>query len=292
MSESTGFILSAEAASHSRVWRVATAAAKHLVLLFFALLAICPIMIVVINSFKERDAIFGNPYRLPTAETFSLVGYETVQARSRFELYYFNSLTVTVVSLALILFLGAMVAYALAEYPFPGNSFIRLFFLLGLIIPIRLGSVSLLRLIVSLHLVDTRAALILVYTAQGLPMSILVLTQFMQQVPRDLKDAGRIDGANEYRIFWLVLPLVRPAVGTVAALTVIPIWNDLWFPLILAPSESTRTVTMGAQQFMGQFANDWNAVLAALTLSAVPVLIMYFIFSKQLLHSLTVGAIK
>ena len=256
------------------------------------MLSTAPVALVVINSFKARRAIFRNPYHLPNAETFDLVGYETVFAKSQFQVYYFNSLFVTLIALALILLFGTMVAFALAEYAFPGNNLLRLFFLLGIIIPIRLGSVSLLRLIDSLDLIGTLWALIVVYIAGGLPFAVFILTQFMSQVPSELKDAARVDGASEYRVFWLILPIIRPATGTVAAISIIPMWNDLWFPLVLAPGEATRTVTLGAQQFMGQFSNDWNALLAALSLSSVPVLIIYFISSKQLLQGLTAGAIK
>ena len=274
-------------------WRhLTTKILKHWMLIAFALLSTAPVALVVINSFKARRAIFKNPYHLPTAETFDLVGYETVFAKSQFQVYYFNSLFVTLIALALILLFGTMVAFALAEYSFPGNSLLRLFFLLGIIIPIRLGSVSLLRLIDSLDLIGTLWALIVVYIAGGLPFAVFILTQFMAQVPGELKDAARVDGASEYRVFWLILPIIRPATGTVAAISIIPMWNDLWFPLVLAPGEATRTVTLGAQQFMGQFSNDWNALLAALSLSSVPVLIIYFISSKQLLQGLTAGAIK
>ena len=103
----------------------------------------------------------------------------------------------------------------------------------------------------------------------GLPLAIFILGEFIAQVPRELDEAARVDGASEYRIFWLVLPLVRPAIAAVGVFTMIPIWNDLWFPLILAPGSATATVTLGVQQFLGQFVSDWNAVLAALTL-AIP----------------------
>ena len=108
-----------------------------------------------------------------------------------------------------------------------------------------------------------------------------------------LKNAARVDGLSEYRIFFrLVLPLVRPAMATVAVFTMIPIWNDLWFPLILAPAETTKTVTLGAQVFLGQFVTNWNAVLAALSLAILPVLILYLIFSRQLIRGITAGAVK
>ncbi|MEN8113172.1 MAG: ABC transporter permease subunit, partial [Actinomycetota bacterium] len=110
--------------------------------------------------------------------------------------------------------------------------------------------------------------------------------------PRDLKDAARIDGAGEYRVFALSMPLVRPGLAAVAVFTMLPVWNDLWFPLILAPGESTKTVTLGVQVFLGQFVSDWQAVLAALTLAAIPILLLYVIFSKQMLSGITQGAIK
>ena len=145
---------------------------------------------------------------------------------------------------------------------------------------------------VALGLINSLTGLILVYTAMGLPLTVFVLQQFMRQVPNELKAAARVDGASEYRIFWLVLPLVAPAIATVAVFTMIPIWNDLWFPLILASGESTKTVTLGAQQFLGQFVSDWNAVLSSLSLAMLPIIILYLIFSRQLIRGLTAGAVK
>lgn len=264
----------------------------HLVLLLFTLIAMFPIVLIVINSLKSRRAIFDAPLAPPLPGTFSLIGYETVFDRANFGRYFFNSITVTVVSIFLVLLIGSMAAYALSEYRFPGNTMMGLYLALGIMIPIRLGTVGILRLISSMNLVNTLVALILVYIAQGLPLTVFVLQQFMRQVPRELKEAARVDGASEYRIYSLILPLVRPAVATVAVFVMIPIWNDLWFPLILANGEKTKTVTLGAQQFLGQFVSDWNAVLSSLTLAMIPVLILYLIFSRQLIRGLTAGSIK
>ena len=264
----------------------------HLVLLAYTALALFPVVLVVINSVKNRRAIFQTPYALPNRDTWDLVGYEKVLDNSNFPDYFLNSLIVTVGALIFIMIAGSMAAWALAEYRFPGNALMGLYMAVGIMIPIRLGTISILRLVVSLGLADTLTALILIYTASGLPLAIFILTQFMRQVPRDLKDAARVDGASEYRIYAMTLPLIRPALGTVAVFNMIPIWNDLWFPLILAPGESTKTVTLGAQTFLGQFVNDWNAVLASLTLAMVPMIILYIIFSRQLIRGLTSGAIK
>jgi raffinose/stachyose/melibiose transport system permease protein len=263
-----------------------------LILTIYSLLALFPIVMIVVNSFKGRKAIFGAPFEFPTSETFSLVGYETVAERAAFHLYFLNSAVVTFVALALTLFIGAMAAFALAEYDFPGNAMMALYLSMGIMIPIRLGTVGILRLMVDLKLVNTLAGLILIYVAQSLPLTIFILSQFMRQVPKDLKDAARIDGASEYRIFGLVLPLIRPALGAIGIFTMIPIWNDLWFPLIIAPSTRTATVTLGVQQFLGQWVSDWNAVLSSLTLAMIPILILYIFFSKQMIRSITAGAIK
>ena len=268
-------------------------AAAHAILIAYTIIALFPVFIIVINSFKSRNAIFRTPMAPPTAETFDLVGYRTVLAQGDFLQYFQNSFIVTVASLFFVLLFGAMAAFALSEYRFRGNKLMGLYLALGIMIPIRLGTVAILQLMVASGLVNTLAALILVYTAQGLPLAIFILAEFMSTVSDDLKNAGRIDGLSEYTIFFrLVLPLVRPAMATVAVFTMIPIWNDLWFPLILAPSEATKTIALGAQMFIGQYVTNWNAVLAALSLAILPVLILYLIFSRQLIRGITSGAVK
>ena len=222
-----------------------------------------------------------------------MIGYTTVLKQGDFFGYFQNSMIVTCASLFFVLLFGAMAAFALSEYRFRGNTLMGLYLALGIMIPIRLGTVAILQLMVAGGLVNTLTALILVYTAQALPLAIFILSEFMRSVSDDLKNAGRIDGLSEYAIFFtLVLPLVRPAMATVAVFTMIPIWNDLWFPLILAPSEEVKTITLGSQVFIGQFVTNWNAVLAALSLAILPVLVLYLIFSRQLIRGITAGAVK
>jgi len=267
--------------------------AIHSVLLLWTALALFPLALIMINSLKSRKAIFGDPLGLPVDDAFTAKGYQSVLSNSDFPLFFTNSLTVTTVSLFFILLFGAMAAHALSEYRFRGNTLIGLYLILGIMVPIRLGTVALLNLIVDLGLANTLTALILVYTAQGLPIAIFIFTEFLRSVSREIKDSARIDGLSEYRIFFeVVIPLVRPVIATVAVFSMIPIWNDLWFPLILSPGEETRTVTLGVQQFIGQYTVNWSAVLAALTVAILPVLIMYMIFSKQLIRGITSGAVK
>jgi len=265
----------------------------HAVLLAYTLLAILPILLVVMNSFKTRNAIFGSPLSPPNAETFSLIGYVSVLGKSNALVYLENSLIVTLGSMFLVLLLGAMAAWALTEYRFRGSTLLVLFMSIGIMVPIRLGSVAIVAMMLRLGLNDTLAALVLVYVAQGLPMSIFILSEFIQQIPMDLRDAARCDGVPETRIFFEVIaPLLRPAIATVAVFTMVPVWNDLWFPLILTSSDSTHTITLGVQHFVGQYTTDWNSVLSALSLAILPIVVIYIIFSRQLISGLTAGAVK
>lgn len=267
--------------------------AVHIALILYTILALGPILLILINAFKTRRAIFADPLGLPNGQTFTTIGFDRVFANADFGLYFFNSLTVTLVSLVLIVLIGAMAAWALTEYKFPGNTLISLYLAIGIMVPIRLGSVSILRMMVELNLVNTLTALILVYVAQGLPLAILILGEFIAQIPKDLRDAARCDGVSEYRIFFsIILPLISPAIATVAVFTMVPVWNDLWFPLILAPGDGKQTITLGVQQFIGQYVTDWNAVLASLTLAIAPVLVLYLLFSRYLVRGLTAGAVK
>ena len=265
----------------------------HAALIAYTIIALFPVVLTIMNSFKSRNDIFRSPLLPPTPSSFSLIGYETVLKQGDFLGYFQNSMIVTVVSIVLVLAFGAMAAFALSEYRFRGNSLVGLYLALGIMVPIRLGTIAILQGMVATGLVNTLTSLILVYTAQGLPLAVFILAEFMRTVSDDLKNAGRIDGLSEYTIFArLVVPLVRPAMATVAVFTMIPIWNDLWFPLILASSEATKTITLGSQTFIGQFVTNWNAVLAALSLAILPVLVLYMVFSRQLIRGITAGAVK
>jgi raffinose/stachyose/melibiose transport system permease protein len=275
--------------TRSRITRLGV----HAVLSAYVLLAILPILLVVMNSFKSHDAIFGAPLALPNADTFSLIGYQKVLAKSHAAVYFLNSMIVTLGSMFLVLLFGAMAAWALTEYKFRGSTLLALFLSIGIMVPIRLGSVAIVSMMRQSGLNDTLTALVLVYVAQGLPMAIFILSEFIEQIPKDLRDAARCDGVPETRIFFEVIaPLLRPAIATVAVFTMVPVWNDLWFPLLLTSSDSTHTITLGVQQFLGQYTTDWNSVLSALSLAILPVVVIYVIFSRQLISGLTAGAVK
>lgn len=261
----------------------------HALLIFFALLAVAPILVIVVNSFKTTQGIFGQPFALPNAETFSLGGYERVFTRGQFVTNYGNSLIVTVGATVATLVLATLAAFALTEYKVRFAPLVGGFFVLGIMLPIRLGTVPIIKTMISWQLMDTLVALVLVYTAMSLPLAIALLMTYFKAVPAAVKEAARIDGAGELRTLSIVLPMVRPGLAAVASVTMLPIWNDLWFPLILAPSKENQTVTLGVQQFVGQFLNDYPALLGALTLGAVPLIVLFVVFSRQFIQGLSAG---
>lgn len=261
----------------------------HVVLVLFSLLSVLPILFIVMNSFKTPQGIFGEPFALPNGETFNLQGYENVFNRGNFVQNYQNSVIVTVCTIALTATLGTLAAWGIVEYKVRIGPLVAGFFVVGIMLPIRLGTVPLLRMMKSWSLIDTLPALILVYTAMQLPLAVALMTTYFRAVPGELKEAARIDGAGELRTLGITLPIVRVGIAAVASITMLPVWNDLWFPLILAPSKENQTVTLGVQQFVGQFQSDYPALLAALTLGAIPLVVLFAVFSKQYVAGLSQG---
>ncbi|MBK9008724.1 MAG: carbohydrate ABC transporter permease [Anaerolineae bacterium] len=263
----------------------------YIVLGIWSLIVLFPIWTLVVNSFKPQKQIFKDPFGLP--ETFTLDGYREAWNNGRFDLYFINTLIVTAIALGLILFIGSMAAYALAKWKSPVSSFLYVFFIAGLMIPIRLGTLDLVRLIKALNLQDTYWSLIPVYVAMGMPIATFVLTAFIKELPGEMFEAAKIDGATEWQVYSrIVLPLMRPALATVAIFNMIKIWNDFWFPLVFIRAEESRTVALGVSLLFGQYRTDWTRALAVLSLAAVPMLILYMILAREFIKGLTAGAVK
>ncbi|HPH97403.1 MAG TPA: carbohydrate ABC transporter permease [Anaerolineaceae bacterium] len=263
----------------------------YVLLTIWSIIVLFPIYTLVVNSFKPQKEIFNNPFGLP--QKFTLAGYETAWNSGRFDLYFFNTIFVTIISLVLIMFFGSMAAYALAKWESKLTKFLYIFFIAGLMIPIRLGTLDLVRLIKTLGLQDSLWSLIPVYVAMGMPIATFVLTAFIKGLPKDMFDAAKVDGASEWRIYtMIVVPLMRPALATVAIFNMIKIWNDFWFPLVFIRAEESRTVALGVSLLFGQYRTDWNRALSTLALAAIPILILYVFLSREFIKGLTAGAVK
>lgn len=261
----------------------------HLYLLFFALLAIGPIFVIVINSFKTMEGIFTGPLKLPNAETFTLDGFKRAIAQGNFVRNYANSTIITLGSTLLTVVCSCLAAYGITEYTTKLSKMIAGLFTIGIMLPVTLGTIVIIKMMSKFHILNTHLSLILVYVGIFVPLGVILMVTNFRTISNDLKEAARIDGANEFKTFLIVVPLVMPGVAAVAAITMLPVWNDLWFPLILTAGPKTQTLTLGIQQFVGTYNNDWQALLAALVLSAIPLILLFTIFSKQFIKGLSDG---
>ena len=267
------------------------AAAGQALLLANTGLVVLPLYFMILSSLKTTREIFQRPFGLPATPVWQ--NYAAVWQAAHFSTYFRNSIVVTVASMVLILVAGTLAAYALGRYRFPGNDWIFLYFLTGIMVPIRLAIVPLFVLMRDLNLLGTHWSLILVYAASGLPSAIFILTGFFRTLPRDLDSAARIDGAGELNVLVRVmLPLVRPALAIVTVYNIIPIWNDFFFPLLFLHENRLKTLPLGLTVFFGEYATNWALLFAGLTLAAAPVIGLYVLMSQQFIKGLTAGAIK
>jgi raffinose/stachyose/melibiose transport system permease protein len=264
---------------------------RYILLSIWAVIVLFPVWTMLVNSIKKQLDIFKNPFAFPSMPNFD--GYLYVFRESNFLLYCWNTLLVTGVTIVSVLFIGSLAAYALAHWKGFFSKFIYILFLAGIMIPIRLGTINIFQIIRSLNLMGSLYGLIPIYIAWGLPMAVFILTTFIQDLPGELMESAAIDGASKFRTYSsIVVPLIRPALGTVAIFNLINIWNDIWFPLIFNLKEDQRTLLLGVTFFFGTYQTDWTKVLVILTLATLPILILYIIMSKQFIKGLTAGAVK
>ncbi|MDR2807427.1 MAG: carbohydrate ABC transporter permease [Spirochaetaceae bacterium] len=263
----------------------------HCILSIWSLIVIFPLYVMVINSFKDRLSIYQNPFGLPADWNFS--NYSTILKDGNFLGYFKNSFIAVVLSLIILLIVGSLAAYALANWRGKISRALYFFCIAGMMLPIKIASIKILEIVRTFGLLNTVWSLIPIYVAMGVPIAIFILTEFIRQIPHELIEAGIIDGASRLGVFIrIIVPLLRPAVATVAIYNLVPFWNDLWFPLIFISDDQAKTVLLGVTRLFGQYQTDWSKVLAVLTLSAIPVIALYLSMSKQFIQGLTAGAVK
>ena len=263
----------------------------HILMVIWSFISIFPLWFLVINTFKVKKEIYLNFFGLP--QKWTLENYESLLGSRDFFVYFRNSFLVVVVSLSMILFVGSLCAYALAHWRTKTSRGVYYFFVIGMMLPIKIATIRLLQIMKALNTLNTLFCLFPVYIAMGLPTAVFILTEFIHGLPRELYEAGYMDGASRFRIWYrIVLPLTRPALATVAIYNLVPIWNDLWFPLIFIIKESSKTVLLAVTRLQGQYTTDWPKLLTVLTLSSLPVIALYLAMSQSFIKGLTAGAVK
>jgi raffinose/stachyose/melibiose transport system permease protein len=257
----------------------------------YAIVALIPLLLMVANSFRTTSSLYSDPLGAPWP--IKLDSYRKAWTEGHFGEYFTNSLLVTVGAVTLSTTVSTMAAYALARCRSRIFTVLESVFISGLMLPIHLAILPIFYLLDGFGLVDSRLGLTLVYAASGVPFSIFVLTTFFRQLPPELEEAARIDGANSWQMFIrIMVPMVRPAVATVVVFRFVPIWNDFLFPLVLLRSREKYTVPVGLTTFFGEYATDWSSLFAGLVIATVPLIILFLVATKQIVAGLTAGMSK
>nr|WP_315226173.1 carbohydrate ABC transporter permease [uncultured Albidiferax sp.] len=256
-----------------------------------ALVVIIPLALAFLSAFKSTTEIINEPFGLPAS--LSLANFTEVWRSGHFDIYFRNSVIVTLGSEILILGCSALGGYALGRYKFQGSALVYTLFLIGLMIPAKLLLVPLFIQLKAMHLIDSLTGLILVYAAGGVPAGVFIMTGFFRALPSALEAAARMDGASEWIIFRkIMLPLVRPQLAIVAIYTAIPIWNDFLLPIVFISTPELKTVPQGLSVFFGENTVNLGALFAGLSLSALPLVLVYLALSEQFIKGMTAGAVK
>lgn len=258
---------------------------------FWLAVVIVPIYYVVVTSLKNQGEYFtGNPLALPIPPTFD--AYVEVY-ENKILMYFTNSVLVAFGAVVPIVLFAFMAAYAIVRGHGKFLKFTNGLFLMGLAIPIQATIVPIYLLITKMGLYDTLFAIILPAIAFGQPLSILILSNFLRDIPKELFESMRLDGLNDWQIMWrLAFPLTSPALVTVAIYQGLNAWNGFLFPLILTQSPDKRTMPLGLWAFQGEYQVNIPAILAAVVVSTVPILVLYVVGRRQLLSGLTAGVGK
>lgn len=261
------------------------------VMLFIVTLStILVIGITVLNSFKTKGDLIKNTFGIPTE--FTLESFKKVLTQDHFVRYFLNSIILTLGGISLLIFLASMTAYGLSRYKFKMKGAVQTYFMLGLMFPIQLGLLPLFIILRSLGLLNNLLGLILLYGA-GMSFPVFVFSKFFSTIPAALEESARLDGAGEFTIYWkIILPICKPVLATIALINSVTIWNDFYMPLVFLSKASVRTLTLGVYKYMESFLKNWNYAFAAVVVTLIPVILLYFMFSKQIVAGLTGGAVK
>jgi raffinose/stachyose/melibiose transport system permease protein len=268
--------------------RLARHGILHVLSIVVGAAVVVPIVFGVLGGFKDNGQLFTNPFGLPAP--WHTENYTEALGSSAFWRQATNSLTIAVASTVLVVLIGAMAAYVFARYAFPGRELIFSIFAIGLMFPFAVAILPLFVLLRGMGLLDNPLGVILPQVAFGLPITIIILRSFFRGIPAEVEESAVLDGCGPFRFFWrILLPMSRPALGTVAVLAVVGSWNNYLLPLIVFTDSKWWTLPLGVQQFQSQYSADTARILAYVTLAMLPSLICYAFAERQLINGLTSG---
>jgi len=259
-------------------------------LLAFTLSIIYPLIWMVMSGFKTKSELFTSTWAFPTEWSFEnyIKAWEYGVAN-----YLLNSIIVTSATVVLTIFVSALCAYVLSRFEFKYKNLVFLFILGGMMVSPEVVLISLYKLLQVLHLYDTYQALILTYTAFHVSFTVFLMRSYILSIPKEIEESAVIDGCGMFMVFLrIIVPISRPIIATSALLAAMAAWNEFMFALVFMKTNTMRTLPVGLVNLRGTFSTDWPVLLAALSISALIMIVVFLVFQKQLVRGLTQGGIK
>lgn len=278
---------------------VSTAADKtfatvaHIVLGLWSFIVVAPMLWTLLTSFKTTSEIFASPFTLPAKWGFA--NYVNAWETAGIGRYFLNTVLVVGSALFLVMLLGAMCAYVLARFRFPGNRLIYYALLAGLMVPVILAIVPLFFILDGFGLLNTLPGLTLTYVAFALPFTVFFLYAFFRSLPYEISEAAQIDGASDWRTFFsIMLPMARPGLASITIFNFLGLWNQFLLPVALNTDEPKYVLSQGLARFASSagYDVDFGALFAAVVITVLPVLVVYVLFQRQLQGSVSQGTMK
>ncbi|MCI9490758.1 MAG: carbohydrate ABC transporter permease [Dorea sp.] len=256
-----------------------------------AVVAIAPFIFMVINSFKEKfEMLTKGVFSLP--EKLDISNYKEV-IEGNFLSYFINSVIVLVVSLFILLMLSAFAAYPLSRFKFKLKGVIYSLIVACMSIPVPITLIPIFKMSQGMHMYDSIWALIGPYVAMGIPISVFILTSFMEQIPKEIEEAAAIDGCGKTRMFFLIiLPMAKPGLSTLAIYNGVNMWNEFIFAYTLTQSQGNRTLPLAVWEFQGQYSMNTPMIMSVLTLTVLPMILLFIFAQDKLIKGMAAGAVK
>ncbi len=263
----------------------------YLILGFLSVITLYCLVWMFYTSFKSNQEISINIFALPTELHFE--NYVNAWQTARIGVYLFNSVFVAVTAIILTVLFSAAAAFVLSKFSFRLQKLIYSLFIIGMLIPLQSVLVPLFIQMRNLDLLNTQWSLIFSYTAFGLPITIFILESFMRAFPDAVIEAAIMDGCTIPGLFVrIILPMTRPAIATVTILNFLNNWKEFSFALIFINDDIKKTLPLGLYNFLGAYSSNYAELMAALTISSIPVIVLYLILQEQVIHGMTSGAVK
>ena len=263
----------------------------NIILLMFSISCVFPILWLFSSSLKTEAEFNQSSMALP--KSFNPGNFKSIIQETNLPLYVLNSFRNTIISVAIIILISFMAGYVLSRYHFKGRSAIYNYFIIGMLVPIHALLVPMYVQFKQAGLINHWYTLILPYVSFGLPLSIMLIESYIETIPRELEEAAAIDGCGFYQtMIRIILPMARPILSTVAIIQFFACWNEFSFALILVSKDELRTVPVGLTMFQGAYTVNYPRMMAGILVTIIPVMVLYFIFSKRIIEGMVAGAVK